>query len=29
MPLDEASELFYLRSRQMDDTVLSPMPAVL
>ena len=28
MPLDEASELFYLKSRQMDDTILSPMPAV-
>ena len=29
MPLDEASELFYLKSRQMDDTILSPMPATL
>ena len=26
--LDEASELFYLKSRQMDDTILLPMPAV-
>ena len=25
MPLDEASELFYLKSRQMDDGILLPM----
>ena len=29
MPLVEASQLFYLKSRQTDDTILLPMPAAL